>query len=280
MRRPKLQILWRNWWSKDNNSLSSSRNQLTFIYFYLAWQRWRVELSSGKSKPEQPIDVETVGLMILIPFVLYREVSLIVLICDFSWMCPAKPIAWIAPAQLSSSWRCETERCSTDLFAWSTGPTVFNAFCMNCPWQMWEIYKCKSMKCHPRAGAMHGHECSAKCFRLLLGNGESSASISTPFWHGCCAQTSMDIPIWDFFGPSGIMVTGSCHYSPAWKSLPLGKDGILVTGSCHRSPAKFPLDLSCIKGHLSELVHILLVSLWQIGVGLSMAVDQSLKVSS
>ena len=30
-----LQILWRNWWSKDNNSLSSSRNQLTFIYFYL-----------------------------------------------------------------------------------------------------------------------------------------------------------------------------------------------------------------------------------------------------
>ena len=35
VRRPKLQILWRNWWSKDNNSLSSSRNQLTFIYFYL-----------------------------------------------------------------------------------------------------------------------------------------------------------------------------------------------------------------------------------------------------
>ena len=33
VRRPKLQILWRNWWSKDNNSLSSSRNQLTFIYF-------------------------------------------------------------------------------------------------------------------------------------------------------------------------------------------------------------------------------------------------------
>ena len=35
VRRPKLQILWRNWWSKDNNSLSSSRNKLTFIYFYL-----------------------------------------------------------------------------------------------------------------------------------------------------------------------------------------------------------------------------------------------------
>ena len=30
-----------------------------------AWQRWRGELSSGKSKPEQPIDVETVGLMML-----------------------------------------------------------------------------------------------------------------------------------------------------------------------------------------------------------------------
>ena len=118
------------------------------------------------------------------------------------------------------------------------GPTVFNAFCMNCPWSMWDVYKCKSMKCHPCAGAMHGHECSAKCFRLLLGNVESLASISTPFWHGCCAQTSMDIPIWDCFDPSGIMVTGSCHYSPAWKSLPFGKDGILVTGSCHHSPAK------------------------------------------
>ena len=112
---------------------------------------------------------------------------------------------------------CETERCSTDLFAWSTGPTVVNAFCINCPWPMWESYKCNSMKCHPCAGAMHGHEYSAKCFGLLLGNKEFPTSISTHFWHGCCAQTSMEIPIRDCIGPSGIMVTGSCHYSPAWK---------------------------------------------------------------
>ena len=137
-----------------------------------------------------------------------------------------------------SIYKCNSAKPNGAARTFLLGPTVLNAFCMNCPWPLWNLLNGNSNVCHPCAGAMHGHECSAKCFRLLLGNGESSASIPTPFWHGCCAQTSMDIPIWDFFGPSGIMVTGSCHYSPAWKSLPFGKDGILVTGSCHHSPAK------------------------------------------
>ena len=93
-----------------------------------------------------------------------------------------------------------------------------------------QSYNCNSMKCHPCAGAMHGHEYSAKCFGLLLGNVEHSDFIPTPFWHGCCAQTSTEIPIWDYFGPSGIMVTGSCHYSPARKSLPLANMAFWLRG--------------------------------------------------
>ena len=30
-----------------------------------------------------------------------------------------------------------------------------------------QSYNCNSMKCHPCAGAMHGHEYSAKCFGLI-----------------------------------------------------------------------------------------------------------------
>ena len=58
--------------------LMVKRQQLTFIkqkptHFHIPLPRMAAA-----------IDVETVGLMILIPFVLYREVSLIVLIGDFS----------------------------------------------------------------------------------------------------------------------------------------------------------------------------------------------------
>ena len=60
-------------------------------------------------------------------------------------------------------------------------------------------YKCKSMKCHPCAGAMHGHECSAKCFGLLLEDGEPSDPILTHFWHGCCANFYGNFPIWDYW---------------------------------------------------------------------------------
>ena len=132
-----------------------------------------------------------------------------------------------------SIYKCNSAKPNGAARTFLLGPTVLNAFCMNCPWPLWNLLNGNSNVCHPCAGAMHGHECSAKFFGLLLGNVESLASISTPFWHGCCAQTSLEIPVWNSFGPRWHYGNGEATipHSPAWKSLPLAKMAFWLRGA-------------------------------------------------
>ena len=68
--------------------------------------------------------------------------------------------------------------------------------------------------CHPRAGAMHGHEQCRETFGLLLANVEPLLSFA-PFGTATAHQTPLENPFWISFELGGILSTGSCHHSPA-----------------------------------------------------------------
>ena len=71
-----------------------------------------------------------------------------------------------------------------------------------------------SNECHFCAGAMHGHEQCAKTFGLLLANVELPLAFATVLARLLRPNLNCKFR-WVSLGLGGIMLTGSCHHSPA-----------------------------------------------------------------
>ena len=71
-------------------------------------------------------------------------------------------------------------------------------------------------ECHLCAGAMHGHEQCAKTSGLLLANVELPLAFATILARLLRPNLNCK-SLWVSLGLGGIMLTGSCHHSPAWK---------------------------------------------------------------